>query len=144
MKVKDLNDLYNGKKIRLGAKDGNSFIWCGRVDECFLPDIERLSERHGLKLMKLLSTNKAKYVTHKTLLETCKDKDRSLLDRRVREDKERYEMYQKRVSDFTPILEREVVDIYPSIEYSDVTIIMYDGMESGSSWGEWEKKGAIK
>lgn len=132
MIVKDLNDLYNGKKIRLGAKDGNSFIWCGRVDDDFLP---------GLKLMKLLSNNKAKYNAHKTLLEVSNN---HLLERRVMEDKERYEMYQKRVSDFTPILEREVVDIYSSIEYSDVTIIMYDGMESGSTWGEWEKKGAIR
>lgn len=144
MIVKDLNDLYNGKKIRLGAKDGNSFIWCGRVDDDFLPDIERLSKKHGLKLMKLLSVNKVKYDTHRTLLETSDGDSRDLLERRVKSDKERYEMYQKRVSDFTPILEREIVDIYPSIEYSDVTIIMYDGMEPGSSWGEWEKKGAIK
>lgn len=56
------------------------------------------------------------------------------ITKRIETSKRTKEKIEKRLENFTSIANREIVDIYKSIDEEDTFIVIYDGTETGNAW----------
>ena len=145
---------FNGRVIRVAAKDGSSFVFVDEIDANTPKVFDQLTEDWKKWINK-------KYRKYETLLKNHDTRFAALLSSKnlkseeYAEAKARHkqktinnvERMRKLKDEFKPFLEREVVEVYPSC-YNDDLIVVVTGYESGSYWFRSEfqeykfKKGA--
>lgn len=172
MTVEEYLNGSDADYIKLGAKGGQSFIFCGRLEDAkkFLetydkPCVEKLHanllrviHEHALLLNggfnktaeRLIEQYKRyrqerknggaknkKLEPFKTL--TAYKRHLKKMDQEeIKRLERRIERCNKRLQNYTPILSREIVEIYQAILYNEdgatPTIIIFQGDEAGNSW----------
>lgn len=184
MTVKEYLDANNALYIKLGAKSGQSFIYCGLSADArdFLetydePYIEKLHNNllraiHEHAQLINGSFNKVAerlieqykeyrrdrrkggdaYKKNKKLeafksLAAYKRHLKRLEQKEIVKAEIRIERYTKRFQNYTPILDRKVIDTYESVLLNEDgfidTIVIYEGDEAGIAWNltEFRKGG---
>lgn len=153
---------YEGKKVKIGSLSG--FFFCGRVTESFSSKLNELNSEIYAALGERIATYKKYLGYNEKLLseyrmtlnnkkrqlkkwEGNKDHEEILSDRiaRLEENiaaKEKYSRTIKgaisacteKLGAFSPLTDREVREVYPSMLHKDVTIILVEGEEVGKYW----------
>ena len=110
--------LKDDEVVKIGFVKGNGFIFCGKMCERAREFIERKSQDEHKKLVqkqKIIRAQKCIYPNNKDLfaefVEIC-----------------------KKLENWTPYMEREVIDDYKSVLNRNNHIIMCDGDEAGKFW----------
>lgn len=120
MTLAETLERYRGRRVKIGA--ASSFIFCGRID-------------NNTALVLTDYANNYLKNRKKDLERAKKEKTKALQSDKKRQIVEATEEY---IKTFTPILEREVKEIYSSILNPKVKIIIVDGGEIGKYWDESE------
>lgn len=166
--IKDITNMYTGKRIKLGASHGSGFIFCGEVTDDFGAILEENTKKYHDLLTKRYE--KLVYFSEASLHDTWEKKvdyqiskcikanwsdEKKIEMRKKYEDryktrekfikfKERrdksLEMARFRLNYFKPFDQREIEDIFHSKfpGNEDELIIMFDGYEQGDFWTDAE------
>lgn len=124
MTLAEMLERYRGQHVKIGA--ASSFIFCGRIDDNTATVLANYANNYLSKRKQDLERAK-------------KEKNKALWSDKKRQIIEAAEEY---VKTFTPILGREVKEVYRSLLPSKVKIIIVDGGEIGGCWDkrEYHKK----
>lgn len=138
MILREILKNYKGQIIKIGAKNGTSWMYCDRCTDRTFEILELMSE----KIVKeLTATIKRK---HKILRSLNTTRTEKIVAKRVIEDCE------QQLNEFKTLLDRDVVETYrtvdcPSIREPmiDVIGIIVTGAEVGRFWtlAEYERDG---
>ena len=153
---------YEGKKVKIGSLSG--FFFCGKVDENFSSKLNELNNEIYAALGERIATYKKYLGYNEKLLseyrmtlndkkrqlkkwEGNKDHEEILSDRiaRLEENIAAKEKYSRTIKGaisacteklevFSPLTDRGVREVYPSMLHKDVTIILVEGEEVGKYW----------
>lgn len=152
MTLREYKDTHKGN-IKLGAKSGAAFIWCGDTEDL---DFDKLEKEFLSKTFELMTTagravefQKSIPLDEKTYEAMNRGKKKSFEDwvRGIQKEIERRERYyarlQKRIETYGHFGDREVMSVYPSTIEPDTEIVLIEGGECGRVWTTAEyKKGA--
>ena len=129
MTLREMLENYKGIIIKIGAKDGSSWMYCDRCSDRTIQILDRMSDEIELELKNTIE--KKTFALAGTRL--------TQIERRVA--KSVLEDAQSRLADYTRLLDREVVETYatvdcPSIHESmiDIRAIIVEGREVGKFW----------
>ena len=153
MTVEDAINNYMGQNIKLGAETG--YIYAGRVTQETASELEEISNEYLMQLKRTLERAKRhntnfeeRWITTEARIWAYWEKERKskrptraeqqkIIKKRKESDRARTQtnlkILPKWIAEFTPILSREVREIYPSL-YGDSTIILFEGREYGPFW----------
>ena len=147
MIVKDIFDQYKGVNVKLGAKKGSSYVFCGPIDDNFISYIQSMDEFY--KNTYKNSVEKLKYdsdediradflhkielwnLRHKKIKMTYTDAD---CKKFIRNRKRAYANAVMKKNNFTSILEKEITDEPVQLTFEDSVKFLYDGYEIGLFW----------
>lgn len=165
MTLKEVLEKHMGEMAKIGS--GNSFVYCGRIDE-YLPELldsmtvdehDRLMDRlrkfethidryERIWAQKLESIMDVFYKTVHTKhwsMDVIEEKHKKLLERYeadkaddLRSTQRNIDIINKTLERWTKYTEREVKEIYPSLEKG--IIIIFKGRENGRYWTYEEYK----
>ena len=167
MKLREFLEAHKGEMVKVGS--ASSYVWCGKVDDETNAFLLKASDKEHKRIKKvypmLLSKDKTfdeewdrRYSNKLKSFETMalgagfvpkvrkEKKEKMIADFNFERQKAREALTNllielpERITNWTTFLEREVVDIYPSLEGG--TIVIFDGKESGKYWlySECEKE----
>lgn len=120
MTLEETLERYRGQHVKIGA--ASSFIFCGRIDDNTASVLTDYANDYLLRRKKDLERAK-------------KEKNKALWSDKKRQIVEAAEEY---IKTFTPILGREVKEVYRSLLPSKVKIIIVAGGEIGGCWDKRE------
>ena len=148
MTLEEFKRKFDGN-IKLGAKKGAAFFWCGKLDALDLDELENTLTKRATENLK--NADRALYaqesipldiVTYKAAIAHGPRKNKNIsfsqwvdlmqeeLARRVRYS----EKLQKRMETYPRLRDRQVVDVYQSFLNADTHIVLIEGEESGRVW----------
>ena len=166
MRLREIETKYSGKLVKIGSLV--SYFYVGKVNEKTIPELDKISKNYLMSFKKQLA-KKQKHLDNfesdwklrvknavkrytKSLeeleyspVQTKKaiEKYKELLNEEKKEDKRKTENVvanlSKVISEFIPILDREVIDEYKSFTEL-ATCIIVNGVESGEYWSVKEKE----
>ena len=162
---------YIGKdiKVKLGAKDGSAFVFCGNLADIDICDVDEtirnnymVSLENAKKAIKNLSAKDRSYTAYeremkrklKKALTSHNDDPEKIaedyerftpsnlgyhkwtadISRKLEYNKSLRRRVNKRLNEYTSIADREILEVYRSIDETDAMIILYDGKEHGWAW----------
>lgn len=159
MKVREVLEQHNGEMMKLGS--ASSYVWCGEVTDRVADILEKLSadelkriKRVYPKLVKRAETFdkdwdslfKKRMGAFETsalkfgLIPAVKKERKEKLIKELESNKQKakdilykqLEELPKRIENWTSFLERDIVEMYPSLEGR--TIVIFEGKEPGKYW----------
>jgi hypothetical protein len=129
MKLGEILKNYYGKNVKIGMKDGSAYIYCDVCSEDTIKELDDMSDRTILDYQKQIK-RKQRYLNFDNLLRN----ERIVQTRLLKEYKEKLRTYQR-------LLDREVFEVYKTIDCPDLNTPMLDiiaiiveGSESGAYW----------
>lgn len=154
MTVREILKEYKGKDIKLGA---NSFVFCDVVSDDIENIINEISNNYYQNMLKnkswleeyLEPTNFDRRWANNYKM-VCKQYKDIRTKKEIKEHwlkkknhafvyySKRLKGLNKRIENFTPFLERKVIEVYQSILDKNVTIIRFSGVDQGAFWNKEE------
>ena len=159
MTVKKILQEYKGQEIKLGAK--TSFVFCGKVGDDIESIIDMISNIYFKSLVdyknwleEYLDPINFEYKWAERINKAIELEKKKEGKKRTKEEIIKYWLKKKnnayvyyskrlpatnkRIENFTPFLERKVIEVYKSIVDKSVTIIRFSGFEQGAFWDKEE------
>lgn len=170
MKLKDAVDVYRGQTVKIGS--ASSFVFIGKLDEQSLETLRELSKKYHERIeynyhhfdvyLNNFEVNEDKRwadqiikfdrsclrrkVTQKVRREEYKKLRERYLEekaKRKRNAETRRDYCKRALDEWTEFEEREVKEVYPSIELDN--IIIFEGYETGKYWTlEEAERGSVQ
>jgi glycyl-tRNA synthetase beta subunit len=129
MILREMLKNYKGQIIKIGAKNGSSWMYCDRCTDRTFEILELMSEK---MVKELTATIKRKQKILRSLNTTRTEK---IVAKRVIEDCE------QQLNEYKALLDREVVETYATVDCSsihepmiDIRAIIVEGREVGKFW----------
>jgi glycyl-tRNA synthetase beta subunit len=129
MTLREMLENYKGGIIKIGAKNGSSWMYCDRCTDRTFEILELMSEK---MVKELTATIKRKQKILRSLNTTRTEK---IVAKRVIEDCE------QQLNEYKALLDREVVETYATVDCSsihepmiDIRAIIVEGREVGKFW----------
>jgi hypothetical protein len=123
MKLRDR--IHEGDVVKIGFRSrqkdkngGSGFIFCGKICDRAIEYLNRKSNqkrRENENRLKIAKANHVRFPNNE-------------------EWQAEYEYYKEAVKNWTPFLDREVIEEMPSYLNPDVSVIICDGEEKGKFW----------
>ena len=141
--------------VKLGAKDGSGFVFCGDLSDIDTAELDYMIVTSYRKAIKehtaFIERERGRDSTYESFIRGARIKARKLgidedtspeaykkwllqRDRAIKKRIEARTRVKKKLTKFTSISTRKIVDVYKSISEIDTIILLYEGTETGRWW----------
>lgn len=129
MKLIDILGNYEGKYIKIGARKGTGFIYCDKCTSKTFEELQQMSDRDLIEMKNIIE--RKKFALNGSRLTN--------IERRTA--KNVLNETQEKINNYKKILDREIVEIYKTIDCRDmhqpmidIVAFIIEGSEVGKYW----------